>query len=95
MYRYWVYIMTTANNNVLYTGVTNDLRRRVAEHKMGLGSRFTSKYRVNKLVYYEEFRRIRDAIAAKKRIKAGSRSKKIQLVENLNPKWIDLFDTDV
>jgi len=94
MYRYWVYIMTNAHNTVLYTGVTNDLRRRVGEHKIGLGSKFTSKYRVTKLVYYEEFGRIGDAIAAEKRIKAGSRGKKVQLVERLNPEWRDLSECD-
>jgi len=94
MRRYWVYIMTNANNNVLYTGVTNDLPRRVGGHKIGLGSKFTSKYRVTKLVYYEEFGRIDDAIAAEKRIKAGSRGKKIQLIESRNPKWRDLFEDD-
>jgi len=92
MHRYWVYIMTNANNTVLYTGVANDLRRRVGEHKVGLGSKFTSKHRVTKLVYYEEFGRIGDAITAEKRIKAGSRKKKIQLIEAFNPEWRDLFE---
>ena len=91
MHRYWVYIMTNANNTVLYTGVTNDLRRRVGEHKVGLGSKFTSKYRVTKLVYYEEFGRIGDAIIAEKRIKAGSRKKKIQLIEAFNPERRNLM----
>ena len=90
MHSYWVYIMTNANNYVLYAGVTNDLRRRAGQHKAGLGSAFTSKYRVHKLVFYEEFRRITDAIAAEKRIKAGSRAKKITLIEALNPEWKDL-----
>ena len=94
MYRYWVCIMTNANDTVLYTDVTNDLRRRVGEHKMGLGSKFTSKYRITKLVYYEAFGRIGDAIAAEKRIKAGSRGKKVQLIESLNPEWSDLSECD-
>jgi putative endonuclease len=88
---YWVYIMTNAGNNVLYTGVTNDLRRRVAEHQAGRGSAFTSRYKIHKLVFYERFVRIGDAIAAEKRIKAGSRAKKIKLIEDRNPVWNDLF----
>ena len=88
---YWVYIMTNLSNTVLYTGVTNSLRRRVGEHKTGLGSAFTSKYKVNKLVFYERFVRISDAIAAEKRIKAGSRARKIKLIEERNPEWRDLL----
>jgi len=87
---YWVYIMTNADNRVLYTGVTNDLIRRAAQHKAGLGSAFTHRYRVHKLVFYEEFRRIIDALAAEKRIKAGSRARKIKLIEARNPEWKDL-----
>ena len=90
VHSYWVYIMTNANNHVLYTGVTNDLLRRAAQHKAGRGSAFTSRYRVHKLVFYEEFRRVTDALAAEKRIKAGSRAKKITLIESLNPEWKDL-----
>ena len=90
MRSYWVYIMTNANNGVLYTGVTNDLHRRVIQHKARLGSAFTSKYRINKLVFYEAFRRVIEAISAEKRIKAGSRAKKIALIEALNPEWKDL-----
>jgi putative endonuclease len=87
---YWVYIMTNISNTVLYTGVTNALRRRVAEHKAGLGSAFTSRYRIHKLVFYERFVRITDAIATEKKIKAGSRAKKIALIEEHNPQWNDL-----
>jgi putative endonuclease len=83
--------MTNVNNRVLYTGLTNNLPRRVAKHRVGLGSRFTSKYRVTKLVWYEEFARVADAIAAEKRIKGGSRKKKIRLVEGVNPGWRDLL----
>ena len=79
MKHYWVYIMTNTNNTVLYTGVTNGLERRGAEHKDKKGSSFTSKYNVTKLVFYERFYRIYDAIAAEKRIKAGSRTKKIEI----------------
>ena len=73
MSRYWVYIMTNMGNTVLYTGVTNNLRDRIAKHRNKTGSKFTSRYNIKKLVYYEDFIRIQDAIAAKKRIKAGSR----------------------
>jgi putative endonuclease len=90
MRSYWVYIMTNRGNTVLYTGVTNDLRRRVAQHKAGTGSRFTNRYPVTKLVFHEEFGRTTDAIAAEKRITGGSRAKKIQLIEGLNPEWKDL-----
>jgi putative endonuclease len=83
--------MTNVNNRVLYTGLTNNLPRRVAKHRVGVGSRFTSRYRVTKLVWYEEFARIADAIAAEKRIKGGSREKKIRLVEGVNPGWRDLL----
>jgi len=87
---YWVYILANIGNTVLYTGVTNDLHRRVAEHKEGRGSAFTSRYKVHKLVFYERFVRVTDALAAEKRIKAGSRAKKIKLIEERNPEWNDL-----
>jgi putative endonuclease len=90
MRSYWVYIMTNHSNSVLYTGVTNNLRSRAAQHKARTGSKFTSRYKVSKLVFYEEFGRITDAIAAEKRIKAGSRANKIRLIESLNPEWKDL-----
>jgi len=79
-------------NTVLYTSVTNNLRKRVAEHRNKIGSKFTSKYNITKLVYYESFARIWDAIAAEKKIKAGSRAKKIKLIESLNPQWEDLYE---
>jgi putative endonuclease len=89
---YFVYIMTNKYNTVLYTGVTNDLMRRVWEHKEGFGSTFTSRYRVNKLVYYESYENINLAIAREKQIKGGSRQKKINLVNSLNPGWKDLYE---
>ncbi len=85
-------IMTNAHNRVLYTGVTNNLKRRVYEHKSGIGGIFTKKYNVVKLVYYETGDNIREAIAREKQIKAGSRQKKIDLVNSLNPEWKDLYD---
>lgn len=87
---YYVYILTNLKNTVLYTGVTNHLRRRVEEHKNKTGSKFTSRYNVNKLIYYEIFNDIRMAIYREKQIKAGSRQKKIDLVNSLNPEWNDL-----
>lgn len=87
---YYVYIMTNKQNKVLYTGVTNNLQRRVYEHKNKIGNGFTAKYNVNKLVYYQHFENSIDAIASEKRIKAGSRKKKIELIEKMNPGWNDL-----
>ena len=89
---YFVYIMTDKYNTVLYTGVTNDLMRRVWEHKEGFGSTFTSRYRVNKPVYYESYENINLAIAREKQIKGGSRQKKINLVNSLNPDWKGLYE---
>ena len=89
MKQYWVYMMTNPKNTVIYTGVTNDLGRRIQEHKEKKGSSFTSRYNITKLVYYENFGRICDAIAAEKRIKSGSRTKKIRLIESINPGWKD------
>jgi putative endonuclease len=88
--RYYVYIMTNRHNNVLYTGVTNDLARRVYEHKSGEVGGFTSRYKINKLVYYEAFDSIDEAITREKRIKGGSRINKIKLVDRMNEDWIDL-----
>jgi putative endonuclease len=89
---YCVYIMTNAHNTVLYTGVTNNLARRVYEHKNGLGGAFTKKYNANKLVYYEVGNNIHSAIAREKRIKGGSRKKKVDLINSLNSKWKDLYE---
>lgn len=84
--------MTNKNNTVLYTGVTNDLRRRVYEHKEKLIKGFTKKYNITKLVYFEVFRDIKNAIRREKQIKAGSRAKKIELVNSRNSGWEDLYD---
>ncbi|MDP1547105.1 MAG: GIY-YIG nuclease family protein [Anaerolineales bacterium] len=91
--QYCVYIMTNAHHTVLYTGVTNNLQRRVLEHQSGKGSKFTSKYNVNKLVYFECSNDVNAAILREKQIKAGSRKKKLDLINNMNPKWNDLFTT--
>lgn len=89
--QYCVYIMTNAHHTVLYTGVTNELQRRVLEHKDGKGG-FTKKYNVTKLVYFECGDDVAAAIAREKQIKAGSRQKKIDLINSINPEWKDLFD---
>ena len=84
--------MTNSHNTVLYTGVSNNLARRVYEHKNGLGSIFTKKYNIHKLVYYEVGDNIHSAIAREKQIKGGSRQKKLDLVNGVNPKWKDLYE---
>ena len=86
---YFVYMMTTKNNCVLYIGVTNDLCRRVYEHKSERLDGFTKKYHINKLVYYEEFSEINKAIAREKQLKHWSRMKKNQLIESKNPTYED------
>ena len=88
----YTYIMSNKTNTVLYVGVTNDLTRRVSEHKNHLNKGFTSQYNVNKLVYYESFDGPNEAIAREKQIKGGSRQKKITLINNMNPKWEDLSE---
>ena len=87
--RYFVYILASPSQT-LYVGVTNDLRRRTSQHKDGLTTGFTTRYHVSKLVYYEEFDDVRDAIAREKQIKGMRRDRKMRLVESMNPLWIDL-----
>lgn len=87
---YWVYIMTNAHHTVLYTGVTNDLGRRVLEHKHGMGSGFAKRYNTDRLVYYEHGLNPRQAIEREKQIKGGSRKAKIDLIGRFNPEWKDL-----
>lgn len=87
----YVYILTNNSNKVLYTGVTRNLRDRLIKHKEGRYPRsFTTRYNVKKLVYYERFDRLVDAIQREKQIKAGSRKKKIELIGVINPEWNDL-----
>jgi putative endonuclease len=88
---YYVYILTNKHNTVLYTGVTNDLERRMQEHCSPENRGFTARYNVHKLVYYEEFEDVLEAIAREKQIKGGSRQKKIDLVNSINPWWKDLM----
>ena len=84
--------MTNIHHTVLYTGVTNDLKRGVPQHKTGKGGTFTSKYKLTKLVYFEVTNDVNMAIWREKQIKAGSRQKKIDLINSINPDWIDLYD---
>ncbi len=83
--------MTNQRNTVLYTGVTNNLKRRVYEHKEKLVDGFTKKYNITKLVYYEVFEDIESAILKEKQIKAGSRQRKIELINSMNKEWRDLY----
>ena len=89
--RFYIYIMTNKVNTVLYSGFTNNLVRRVYEHKEKIIQGFTKKYNINKLVYYEIFSDARNAIIREKQIKAGSRKKKLDLINNMNPEWKDLY----
>jgi putative endonuclease len=84
--------MTNAHHTVLYTGVSNNLKRRAYQHKNGEGGVFTKKYNINKLVYYEVGDDIHFAIIREKQIKGGSHQKKIDLIKGLNPEWKDLYD---
>jgi len=88
----YVYIMTNKRNTTFYTGVTSDLAGRVWAHKNKLVEGFNKRYNINKLVYYEVFDDIKDAIAREKQIKAGSRKKKIDLIKSINPDFKDLSD---
>jgi len=90
--QFYVYLMTNKGNTVLYTGVTNNLRRRVYEHKQKLTEGFTKKYNVVKLVYYEVFQDSLSALQREKQIKAGSRKNKEQLINSINKEWCDLFE---
>lgn len=92
----FVYIITNALNTTLYTGVTSDLRQRIKEHShKRYPNSFSAKYNLNKLVYFEPFQMIEDFIGREKQIKAGSRAKKVNLIEKMNPEWKDLlFDIE-
>lgn len=84
--------MTNKNNGVFYTGVTSNLFKRVSDHKNKAVAGFTSNYNVTKLVYYEEYSTMEDAIAREKQIKGGSRQKKLDLINSKNPEWKDLYE---
>ena len=88
--QYYVYLLANQRNTVLYVGVTNDLARRIYEHKNKLFPGFTKKYNLDKLVWYEITEDVTSAIAREKQIKGGSRAKKIELINRMNPAWDDL-----
>jgi putative endonuclease len=95
MKNYFVYILANKNNSVLYTGMTNSLMRRVWEHKAKLIGGFTKNYNIDKPVYFEAFNNPTDAIKREKQIKAGSRKKKLELINNFNPEWKDLYNLEL
>ena len=92
MIMYYVYILTNKTHSVLYIGVTNDLKRRIYEHKNGVLEGFTKNYHVNQLMYYEIFYDPRNAILREKQIKGWRREKKNALIETKNPDWIDYWE---
>ncbi len=89
----FIYIITNKNNTTLYVGVTSNLPQRIVQHKeKTYKNSFSARYNLNKLVYYEQFQMIGDAIGREKQLKAGSRAKKIELITTLNPNWEDLYE---
>ena len=86
----YIYIMCNSTNSVLYIGVTNSIKRRIIEHKAGICSNFTNKYKCSKFVYYEIFPDIQQAITREKQLKHYKRVWKTELIEKMNPKWEDL-----
>ena len=90
--QYYVYILANNTNVTLYLGVTNDIKRRVYEHKQQMVTGFAERYGIGKLVYYEVFEDAENAILREKRLKGSSRARKNRLVESLNPEWRDLYD---
>lgn len=89
----FIYIITNKNNSTLYIGVTSNLPNRIEEHKeKRFQNSFSSRYNLNKLVYYEQFQMIGDAIGREKQLKAGSRKSKLGLIESVNPNWVDLYE---
>ena len=91
--RYYVYIITNKRNGTLYIGVTNNLIRRIYEHKNKLVNGFSKKYGLDKLVYFEEYITIEDAIKREKYLKGKKRKYKIELIESMNKMWDDLYDS--
>ncbi|MBQ8370636.1 MAG: GIY-YIG nuclease family protein [Clostridia bacterium] len=89
---YFVYILSNWNHRVLYIGVTNELKRRIYEHKNGLHDGFTKRYHVHKLLYYEKFGDVYRAISREKQLKTWSREKKNELINRINPEWLDISE---
>ena len=92
--QYYVYILATQDNQVIYTGITNDLIKRVYQHKNSFDPKsFTSRYHVNKLVYYESTTDVKSAIEREKQIKSWNRKRKNKLIESKNPLWVELYNS--
>ena len=89
---YYIYILTNKRNGTLYTGMTGEMKRRIRQHQNGYYSGFSKRYGLHRFVYYERFDTAEGAIRREKQIKAGSRAKKIALIEGMNPRWKDLSD---
>jgi len=92
IHQYFVYILTNKANTALYVGVSSDIQNRILEHKNKMYKGYTAKYSCDKLVYFEQFQWIDDAIAREKQLKSGSRQRKIDLIVAANPSWSDLSD---
>ena len=95
MQEYYVYILASKRNGTLYAGMTEDIAKRVVRHKGGKGSKFVKDYEVNKLVYLEKCENMRTAMAREKQLKKYNRRWKIRIIEQLNPKWEDLFSETI
>jgi len=89
---YWVYILTNKSCTTLYIGITNNIERRLGQHRCGEVDGFTKRYHLNRLVWLEHFRNVNDAIACEKKLKGWRRSRKTALIEHMNPRWFDLSD---
>jgi len=89
-YDFWIYIVTNRNHSVLYIGVTNRLSGRVWRRREGIGASFPARYQCKKLIYYEHYRDIRDAIPRESQLKKWSRAKKVAMINKMNPGWLDL-----
>jgi putative endonuclease len=89
-YDFWVYIVTNRNHSVLYIGLTNSLSRRTWEHRQSTGANFPAAYQCKKLIYYEHYANVHEAIERESQLKKWSRAKKIGLINRLNPSWLDL-----
>jgi putative endonuclease len=89
-YDFWVYVVTNRNHSVLYIGLTNSLSRRVWEHRQGTGANFAAAYQCHKLIYYEYYSNVHEAIDRESQLKKWSRVKKVDLINRFNPSWLDL-----
>ena len=89
---YWVYILTNKHRTSVYIGITNDVVRRLHQHRNGVVEGFTNRYHLNRVVWLEHFRNVNDAIMCEKKLKGWRRSRKIALIERTNPRWVDLSD---